>query len=171
MGDDIDQIMTVMQSAFDPYWGEAWNRRQVEDALGFPFNHYVLLSPTKSPRQPGDEAAGFFMSRSGFEEEELLLLAVKPEFRHKGIGRSLVEILKNDAANRGAKRLLLEMRRGNDAEHLYADCGFYTIGERKDYYRLASGERLDAITFACDISFEQLDSLNSDFITTKFPQN
>jgi len=43
------------------------------------------------------------------------------------------------------------MRRGNPAESLYRSFGFYSIGERREYYRLQSGERIDAITFACDI--------------------
>ena len=32
-GDDIDRLMAVMQAAFAPEYGEAWTRRQVEDAL------------------------------------------------------------------------------------------------------------------------------------------
>ena len=31
--DDIDRLMAIMQAAFDPAYGEAWTRRQVEDAL------------------------------------------------------------------------------------------------------------------------------------------
>ncbi|MEO0057507.1 MAG: hypothetical protein RIT17_960, partial [Pseudomonadota bacterium] len=32
----IDRIMAVMEAAFDPAYGEAWNRRQVADALSMP---------------------------------------------------------------------------------------------------------------------------------------
>lgn len=31
--DDIDRIMSVMDAAFPAEFGEAWNRRQVTDAL------------------------------------------------------------------------------------------------------------------------------------------
>ena len=30
--DDLDRLMAVMNTAFDPTFGEAWTRRQVEDA-------------------------------------------------------------------------------------------------------------------------------------------
>jgi ribosomal-protein-alanine N-acetyltransferase len=151
MTDDLDRIMAVMARAFDPAWGEAWNRRQVDDALTLGNCHYFLISAQGKPVGPEEEAAGFSLSRTGYEEEELLLLAVMPEYRRLGLGRSLLDALKQSASQRGAKRLLLEMRRGNPAGRLYSSTGFYQIGERKDYYRLLHGERLDALTFACDI--------------------
>ena len=81
--DDIDKIMAVMSTAFDPAYGEAWNRRQVEDALLIGNCHYGLVST-------GPSCAGFYLSRYGVEEEELLLLAVCPEHRHQGWGRKLL---------------------------------------------------------------------------------
>lgn len=151
MNDDIDRLMAVMSAAFDPIWGEAWSRRQVEDALTLGNTHYFLISPGGGCGVSDEQAAGFSLSRTGFEEEELLLLAVLPEYRKKGLGRSLLDSLRTSACKRGAKRLLLEMRKGNPAESLYRDFGFYIIGERPDYYRTSAGERIDAITFACDI--------------------
>ena len=145
--DDIDRIMAVMQAAFAPEYGEAWNRTQVEDALLIGNCYYRLLSPDGIEPADGTPAAGFFLSRQGFEEEELLLLGVAPDYRRRGIGNKLLEKLKEDAEKRGAKRLLLEMRRGNPAEFLYRDQGFEKIGERLNYYRTPSGNRLDAITF------------------------
>lgn len=152
MIDDVDKIMAVMNTAFDPIYGEAWNRRQVDDALRFGTCHYAIADAPGDTSPESDIAAGFFLSRTGYEEEELLLLAVDPQYRQQGIGRSLLEQLRTGAASRGAKRLLLEMRKGNPAEALYRNFGFYSIGERREYYRTPGGERLDAITFACDIS-------------------
>ena len=152
MIDDIDRIMAVMAAAFDPAFGEAWNRRQVEDALKFGNCHYFLVNAQGRALADEEAPAGFYLSRTGFEEEELLLLGVTTEFRGRGIGRSLLIDLKVAAQARGAKRLLLEMRRGNPAESLYTAFGFYPVGNRKEYYRTPGGERLDAITFACNIS-------------------
>lgn len=151
MIDDVDRIMAIMTAAFDPVYGEAWNRRQVEDALKFGNCHYHILCAQGHTTTENESAAGFFLSRTGFEEEELLLLAVIPESRGLGLGRRLLENLRLGAARRGAHRLLLEMRRGNPAEILYRNFGFYPIGERHEYYRTPGGERLDAVTFACDI--------------------
>lgn len=150
--DDVDRIMAVMNTAFAPEFGEAWNRRQVEDALLLGNCHYRLLSPAGEAPLDHEPTAGFFLSRHGFEEEELLLLAVDPAHRRKGIGDKLLKNLENDAISRGAKSLFLEMRRGNPAELLYRANGFSPIGERLNYYRTLSGERLDAITFCKKLS-------------------
>ena len=133
-----------MQAAFDPAFGEAWNRRQVEDALVLGNCHYCLA-------QSNGETVGFYLSRHCFEEEELLLIAVHPRFRGRGFGQQLLDDLAEQAALRGARRLLLEMRRNNPAQALYRRNGFLPIGERLQYYRTPSGERLDAITFARDL--------------------
>jgi len=142
--DHLDQIMAVMQGAFDPAFGEAWSRRQVDDALVLGNCHYALAMDQ-------DRCAGFTLSRTGVDEEELLLLAVLPAYRRRGIGRQLLVDLARAAARRGALRLLLEMRRDNPAGELYSQFGFYPIGERKSYYRLSNGERSDAVTLACDL--------------------
>lgn len=150
--DDIDRLMAVMQAAFPPEFGEAWTRRQVEDALILGHTFYGLLAGHGEEPQSDEPAAGFFLSRHGFEEEELLLLAVDPAHRRMGLASRLLERLFRDAQARGAQRLLLEMRRGNPAELLYRAHGFVPIGERLKYYRTPGGERLDAITFCRDFN-------------------
>jgi ribosomal-protein-alanine N-acetyltransferase len=49
-------------------------------------------------------------------------------------------------------RIFLEMRRGNPAIHHYRKFGFDPICERRDYYGMAKGEMIDAVTFACSIA-------------------
>lgn len=149
--DDIDQLMAVMQAAFDPAFGEAWNRRQVEDALILGHSHYALVAAHGAEPASGEPAAAFFLSRHGLEEEELLLLAVDPAHRRKRLASALLDRLCADAKARGAARLLLEMRANNPAEALYRVHGFKPIGRRAQYYRSAIGERLDAVTFSKDL--------------------
>jgi [ribosomal protein S18]-alanine N-acetyltransferase len=149
---DIDALMAVMEAAFDPAYGEAWTRRQVEDALLIGNCHYFLVNDQGTPRQEDEPAAGFYLSRTGYEEEELLLFAVAPPYRRQGIGSVILDHLFAHSRQRGAHRLLLEMRRGNPAEALYNGKGFLIIGERRDYYRTSVGTRIDAITFACALS-------------------
>lgn len=151
MNDDLDRIMAVMEEAFDPAFGEAWTRRQVDDALAFGNCRYRLIGADGMAPAPGQPAAGFALSRLTFGEEELLLLAIAPPFRRKGLGQRLLDLFAKDAAARGARRLVLEMRQGNPAGKLYGGFGFVPVGKRPDYYRAADGSRIDAITFACDI--------------------
>ena len=149
--DDVDRIMAVMACAFDPEFGEAWTRRQVEDALLLGQCHYLLAGPDGDPAAPDappEATAGFALTRSTLDEEELLLFAVTPQSRRRGIGDRLLTRFAAEARSRGAARLLLEMRRGNTAESLYRRHGFLPIGMRPNYYRTLTGARLDAITFA-----------------------
>ncbi len=146
--EDLPRLMAVMSAAFDPLWGEAWTRRQVEDSLLAGFCHYCLVSPAGAPVLPDEPAAGFTLSRTIAGETELLLLAVDPQFRRQGLGSVLVEMLAREARAKGADRLFLEMRRGNPAEHLYRRLGFEPVGERTNYYRTRDGQRIDAVTFA-----------------------
>ncbi len=152
----IDQIMTVMEAAFDPTYGEAWNRRQITDALTLPNTHALLVDQNGTILDEGGSASGrrpcgFVLTRAAAGEEELLLIAVHPENRGSGLGKILIEQLFRTAQNRGAERIFLEMRRGNPAVHLYSKLGFIPIGERPKYYRMTNGERVDAITFGCTI--------------------
>lgn len=145
--DDVDRIMAVMETAFPPEFGEAWNRRQVSDALLLAGTHHGLIAPDgRTTLEEGDKAAGFFLSRGLFDEEELLLFAIAPTWRRRGLGHLLLMRFIEDARQRGKKRLLLEMRRNNPAGILYAAHGFRPIGIRPRYYRALNGERIDAIT-------------------------
>lgn len=146
-GDDIDRIMEVMAGAFAPEYGEAWNRRQVSDSLLLAGTRYSLIGADGSLAPPPEEpVAGFALLRGMFDEEELLLFAVLPQYRGKGLGAALLRAVIADASTRGIRRLFLEMRRNNPAGKLYAGLGFRTIGIRPGYYRLSSGERLDALS-------------------------
>ena len=151
MMDDVDRIMAVMAAAFDPAFGEAWTRRQVEDALLVGNCHYLLAAGDGAPLHGAESVHGFALTRGGFEEEELLLFAVLPQSRGRGIGRALLQRFIDDARERGAHRLFLEMRRDNPAESLYRKLGFVPVGERRQYYRTPNGARIDAITFARDL--------------------
>jgi ribosomal-protein-alanine N-acetyltransferase len=155
----LDRIMAVMEAAFDPAYGEAWNRRQVADALSLPSTHALvvdaegaLIPDGPAPgNAPTAAAAGFVLTRHVLDEEELLLIAVTPGARRRGVGAALIDHLFRIAPTRGTARVFLEMRRGNPAIHLYRKFGFEPIGERRNYYRMANGERIDAITFARSI--------------------
>jgi ribosomal-protein-alanine N-acetyltransferase len=146
--DDIDRIMAVMQAAFDPAYGEAWTRQQVSDALVLPNTDYMLAGADGGEPTDGARAVGFTLSRGAADEEELLLIAVSPDHRGRGVGAALLDRYIEAAQARGKTRLFLEMRDGNPAESLYLRAGFEAIGRRSNYYRNAAKGPLDAITYA-----------------------
>lgn len=148
----IDAIMQVMDQAFDPFWREAWNRRQVADSFALSTTHALLLDAQGNIAQHPGDTIGFVLSRLVLDEEELLLVAILPEYRGRYLGKRLIEYSATAARNRGATRMFLEMRANNPAERTYRAAGFERIGIRKDYYRTADGERLDAITFGKNLT-------------------
>ncbi|WP_279350106.1 GNAT family N-acetyltransferase [Erythrobacter litoralis] len=148
---DVDRLMAVMETAFDPHWREAWSRKQIEDSLALP-NTYMLLADKAGqiPRN-GDAAEGFVFVRRAADEEELLLIGVRPNVRNTGLGTKLLQRFFDVAKANGSTRVFLEMRDGNPAVSLYLRCGFRQIGRRKAYYRTLSNEAIDALTFAKDL--------------------
>jgi ribosomal-protein-alanine N-acetyltransferase len=149
--DPVDLIMEVMTCAFDPAYGEAWNRRQVSDALLMSSARYLLQGAGEAPLADGEHAAGFLLSRQAVDEEELLLIAVRPECRRAGVASALIERFVAEAKLRGVRRLFLEMRDGNPAETLYLKHGFTPVGRRRNYYNRGRIRGIDAITFARDV--------------------
>ncbi len=150
MIDDLDRVMLVMQAAFDPAYGEAWTRGQIESALLVGNCHLALVDADGNYPAEGQLAAGFSLTRSAADEDELLLFAVHPQHRRRGLGMKLLEKVLADSRARGARLVHLEMRQGNPAEGLYRKRGFVPVGVRPNYYRCATGERLDAISFCLD---------------------
>lgn len=146
----LDAVMEVMEASFDPYWREAWTRTQVSDSLAMPSTFVLLVDGAGAPLT-GGQAAGFVLSRQALDEEELLLVAVRPEARGRGLGAGLLEDYFASARRRGVRRIFLEMRANNPAHRLYSRCGFAPIGTRPRYYRAVDGQAIDAITFARDL--------------------
>lgn len=147
MNDPIDHIMLVMDAAFDPIYGEAWNRRQVGDTLLMNNCRSLIFDETLAPVDASGIAAGFLMSRQAVDEEEVLLIAVLPDHRRKGIAAALLDQLVIDAKKRGVIKLFLEMRENNPAESFYLKQHFIAVGRRPNYYNRGATTGLDAITF------------------------
>ena len=143
----LDHIMGVMDAAFAPEFGEAWTRQQVSDSLAMPNIRALVIGASGETPAPGQEASGFALSRRAADEEELLLIAVRPEDRRRSLGSQLMEEFFTSARGHGVVHVFLEMREGNPAEKFYLRHGFSPIGRRKLYYLGKNGVRRDAITY------------------------
>jgi len=137
---DLGIVDSIMQTAFDPRYGEAWTRSQCLGIMAMP-GVWLTIALID------DEPAGFALSRFIIDEVELLLLATSPGVRRRGVGSALVRSVIADSVGRGAKSLHLEVREGNAAIRLYREAGFEKVGERRRYYRGSDGHAFDAYTF------------------------
>lgn len=142
---DLPEVTCIMQDAFDPRFGEAWTNAQCMGMLSLPGVWMVVASLDGAD-------LGFAMARSTLDEAELLLLATRPQARRRGIGGALLRAVIAEARARGAGRLHLEVRSGNEAVELYRRESFAKIGERRSYYRGKTGQLFDAHTYARDLS-------------------
>lgn len=137
---ELPDVMIAMRDAFDPQYGEAWTEAQCAGVLGMP-GSWLLIA------RSGDDPAGFALLRKILGEAELLLIAVRKQYRRQGIGRALLDRAIDEAVAAGVDTLHLEVRDGNPALELYRRCGFAQVGSRPGYYRGRTGKVFDALTF------------------------
>lgn len=142
---DLAAVATIMADAFDPRYGEAWTHAQCLGMLAMPGCWLTLAIHDAA-------LSGFALARAIASEGELLLLAVHPARRRRGVGMALLRATIAEARARGAGRLFLEMRAGNGAAALYRAQGFQKVGERRGYYRGARGEMFDAHSYSLALS-------------------
>jgi ribosomal-protein-alanine acetyltransferase len=80
------------------------------------------------------------------DEVHLLNLSVDAPVQGRGLGAGFLDCLMRDAARRGARSMLLEVRPSNTVGlRLYERMGFQRIGLRRRYYPSFDGKREDAI--------------------------
>ena len=140
-GDELDLVMEVMRTAFDPSFGEAWTRAQCAGILPMSGVRMTLAVADGRP-------AGFSLVRHVADEAELLLLAVDPASRGRGIGSALLRGFIDLGKEAGLRRLHLEVRDSNPAVSLYCRHDFIVEGRRSKYYRGTDGKFHDALTMA-----------------------
>lgn len=140
---DLDEVMQVMDEAFSAEFGEAWTRSQLSGILPM-----TKVSLTVARDSAGGRAAGFSLARTVADEAELLLIAVTPRSRRRGVARRLLDHFLAAARSDGVRRVHLEVREGNPAVAMYRGMGFEPVGRRRDYYTGGDRRRHDAITLA-----------------------
>lgn len=141
---DIAAIMPVMQAAFDPLYGEAWTAAQCLSLLAMPGSCLYLAHSEGT-------LAGFAMTRWIADEEELLLIAVAPEARRKGIASRLLQHIIKSARRCRREIMFIEVRENNPAIAFYTQFGFEQVGRRPSYYSGSDGDRFDALTMKLQI--------------------
>jgi ribosomal-protein-alanine N-acetyltransferase len=83
----------------------------------------------------GETVAGFGIMKYGDERAHLVLLAVRPDVRRRGIARRLVEWLVASAATAGVATIHVELRAGNAGAYaLYRTLGFEETLRVPGYY-------------------------------------
>lgn len=142
---DLDAVMDVMASAFDPGFGEGWTRSQCAGIL--PLSGVMLMLA----RDESGRVHGFSLLRTVADEAELLLIAVERGAQRRGVGAALLNHFIDHGRRNGARRLHLEVRDGNPAVAMYRSFGFKPEGRRSKYYAGRDGSQHDAVTMAREL--------------------
>jgi len=140
----LADAMDVMIQAFDPVYGEAWTLSQLSGVMLMPGTWLTIARIDAAP-------LGFALVRSVLDECELLLLAVDPLWRGRGVGETLLRDSLRTARRRGITSMNLEVRSTNKAVKLYEKTGFEYVHRRPGYYRGNDGQLHDALSFRIDM--------------------
>lgn len=111
------------------YFGEPWSEQGFLDALQM--EHALFLTALYE-----NEPVGYCGVYLSFDEGEITNVAVREDWRGKGVGRRLMEELCGRTARQGVRSLILEVRVSNEAAiRLYEKCGYRDCGLRRSFYR------------------------------------
>ena len=98
---------------------------------------------------PVKAVVGYIVARSSGQELHINNVAVRHEFRGRGIGKGLLTRILAQGKRLGATAAFLELRAGNSIAHsLYEKAGFVPVGKRRNYY---SDPVEDAVTMTAQL--------------------
>ncbi|MGQ9556373.1 MAG: ribosomal protein S18-alanine N-acetyltransferase [Desulfurispora sp.] len=121
----LDQVLEIERQSFPV----PWSRQAFEFELTRnDFAYYLVLLAA-------ERVIGYAGMWVVIDEGHITNVAVHPDWRGRGLGRSLLEELIRRARQKGVVRMTLEVRQSNQvARHLYRKLGFVENGRRRKYY-------------------------------------
>lgn len=138
--DDLPRVLAIERTAYDFPWSETI----FKDCLRVNYHCYVV------EQGKGGAVQGYAIMTVAAGEAHILNLCLDQSLRSKGIGRSLLAHLIDDARRYRADTILLEVRASNViAIELYLNTGFNEAGRRNGYYPSKNSHgREDALILA-----------------------
>ena len=135
-----DQLNAVLAVELRAY-AHPWSRGNFVDALNSGHQAQLLMAD--------DVLLGYFIAMKGVDEVHLLNITIAPDHQGQGWAWVCLDALALWARGQGAQWLWLEVRVSNvRALKVYAAHGYKRVGQRKDYYPAASGQREDAMVMS-----------------------
>ena len=121
---DISTLVDIEKKIFS----NPWVRSQFDEYLNAKDKSIFVA-------RIGSEVIGYIIIEHVLDEGHIANLAVRSEFRGKGMGRKLVNFVIIKAKSLKLKWLELEVRESNEkAKKFYSYFGFKEVRRRKEYY-------------------------------------
>lgn len=122
--EEFEELYASEQACF----GGSWTREMLRSELENPLTVLVF-------ERVDGIIASFAFGRVAVDEAELFQIGTLPEYRGRGLAKSLLERLHDKMRERGAAVCFLEVRSRNAAAiALYEKSGYERISVRRNYY-------------------------------------
>ncbi|HWH97063.1 MAG TPA: ribosomal protein S18-alanine N-acetyltransferase [Pseudolysinimonas sp.] len=144
---DLDAIMAIETTTFETdAWSPATMAAEIEGRHG-----YYLVAQAEDA---GVDGYAGLLAPEGSGQADIQTIAVVERARRRGLGRTLMLALLNEARRRGATEVFLEVRADNPgAQTLYTSLGFAEIGVRPKYYQ---PDGVDAVIMRLEVPDPQV---------------
>jgi len=139
---DLLEVVEIEEQSGLSRWGWAAYYAELQGAN----RDLMLIARSRSSVIESAPIAGYIVARETAGELHINNVAVRPEYRRRGIGAALLGHILQEARCRKANAAFLEVRSANfAAQALYEKNGFKAIARRSDYY---SEPREDAVVMS-----------------------
>ncbi len=141
----ISDLASIHRDAFGSISQYGWDEAAIRNLLKDDVCALVLA-------KAGGRHVGFALFRQILDEAELLTLAVDRVMQRAGIAKNILIFMQLHLIKHSASKLFLEVRSDNLAAiALYEACHFEQIAVRRNYYKTADGDRVDAWVYGRDL--------------------
>lgn len=125
---DLSAVTEIENSVANPSWKLSHFRDSFDDKN----NTFCWVMKSKYNK---NQVIGFALVMLILDEAHLLNIAIREEFRGKGLAAKFLKFMFEFVAKKSATTMFLEVRFFNEtAKKLYQSFGFQQIGLRKKYY-------------------------------------
>lgn len=128
--EDVPAVFHLDQQSFSLPWSERSYLFEIREN-----DHSIPLTAIQKNEDHQEHLVGFIVVWTVEDEAHIGTIAVDEKFQRKGIAQKLISSALQEAKDRGAEKVFLEVRTGNlPARKLYQKLGFIDFDIRKKYY-------------------------------------
>ncbi len=143
---DLLEVVEIEETSGLSRWGWAAYYAELQ---GVNRDLMLIARLAPAPIIEHQRIAGYIVARASAGELHINNVAVRDQYRRRGIGNALLDRIVETAKRLKVKVAFLEVRSGNHAaQALYEKNGFKPIARRVDYY---SDPREDAVVMSLDL--------------------
>src|SRR5262245_16353629 len=141
--DDLDAVLAIERASFSMPWSRGAFLYEI---------HQNRVARCWVMRDES-EVVGYLCLWEVADEVHITNIAVRPDRRRRGLARTLLGGILDEARQRQLRQVVLEVRPSNtEARTLYESFGFRVVGRRRGYY-YDTGE--DALVMEADLQAAQ----------------